>query len=209
MTIRGRRGVSLAAAICAVSLLFLIAIPVRAETLSLDADYTGYAQLVGAHNVSVNYDAQGFDTTTASGLGFFLLATHVSVDWTDPTFRTVSDDDGQIRFESLANGHNELDGQVVSGSGAAMDYSGDFVLDHGFGAYDGFTGTGSFHVICEAPPTLWPSVAPAVISIRGSISRPTSPVPEPGSLSLIVAGVPLIGSANRVRRRQPKAARPR
>jgi hypothetical protein len=181
---------SIATLACALWTL-LAGVPANAEILVPDADYAGGAQIIATGlPPTVDYFTQGTSDSASAGLNNLSLGAEGAFDLFGGTDRFAINDPGLVEIRTLDNGG--LWGHLASGEGTADNFAGDFIVDRGDDLFEGFTGGGSFSAITASHITVCPDFAPATISIRGSVTRTTPPVPEPNSLALTVVGTVVI-----------------
>jgi hypothetical protein len=161
----------------------------QAQTLSLDADYVGSA---GWHSLGFpvfTFGAVGEDLTAPSGLTNAHLSSEGYVDiFGDLGFYPRPGMEG-LGFWN-PNG-DEMWSAPTSGQGTVNHYSGTFKVAGGNGRFAGATGGGMFSI--DAGPyvvnDLGAEIAPAILSIRGTVTAPA--IPEPGSLALLAGPLTL------------------
>jgi hypothetical protein len=179
--------------------MMLIAPSARAQSISLDADYTGGT---GMHYIVPAVAAlSAYGTNASAPLGL----TQVDA-YTEGFFDGFGD---QLTFTQSDYGFltwTAVNGDKLSGSfhgqGTMRAFSGTFDIVGGTGGFTNAAGGGTFSIVA---PT-WdfsggPTPAPATFSIRGAVA-PTA-VPEPGSAALLAAGIaPLAAFGFRRRHRR-------
>lgn len=172
-------------------LLVAVCVPVaaRAESLVLDADYEGsYSVSFPLPPWVTSFEASGENTGAPSGLTSLDLYTDTWCGLLNGPARNSLPDQGWIWMSSPASGGLMARFQ---GEGEPHGFSGTFSINAGTGAYEGYTGAGSF-VVQGVPGDLWPGYTRrATISIRGEATR-AAPVPEAGTSTLLVCALPLL-----------------
>jgi len=167
---------------------------VKAQTVSLNSDYVGYAGWHVIYWPRSVFWAGGESLVAPSGLTLAGVVSEGYVDLFGDLGYYQNDDLGRLEFEA-PNG----DGMVASiqGQGTIYRYNGSFTVTGGTGRFAGATGGGTFQI--EAGTYSYDFIAPATLSIHGTVDL--APIPEPGSMALLAFGA--IPGAVLLRRKRP------
>jgi hypothetical protein len=168
----------------------------QAQTLSLDAVYTGTASWNTISFPRSEFAISGTNAAAPSGLSTGGMDGEGYIGF-DGTY-AQNDGLGSLHL-SAPNGDEVASGALV-GQGTIYHYAGTFNVTGGKGRFAGATGSGAFLVEAAqyAPGSLPGYFAPATLSIRGTVTAPA--IPEPGSLALL-AGPIMLAAGWGIRRR--------
>lgn len=163
--------------------LWFLPTPAHAARITLSGTFGGNATLTPTGTPGMfmeNFSGNGTDAT----YGAFTISAQSTVDFSHPPNVTISN---SILSETFTNGTL---GGTSSGSGAAnghgsATFTGDFMVDDSTGIFAGYTGD----VNVTGTITL---TGPASAAISGSF-RGALATPEPAALTLLAAGLALVG----------------
>lgn len=163
------------------------ALPAYAQSVSLDATYTGSARWHDLAFPRAVFGITGENLGAPSGLTNAALSSEGSLDFSGGFYQN----DGLASITLSGPNENKI-ATLVSGQGTIYHYTGTFAVTStgGAGDFAGATGFGSFVLDAGAYTSdVNGFSAPATLSIHGSVA-PVA-VPEPSSLALLAGPLTL------------------
>jgi hypothetical protein len=168
-----------------------------AQTVSLDADYVGTA---GWHTLSFPRSAFSASGTSPAALSGLITA-GISSEGSVAFDGGYEQNDGLGSLHLSAPNGDEVASASLTGQGTVHHYAGTFAVTGGKGRFAGATGSGTFLIEAGtyAPDYLGDPLAPATLSIRGTVTAPA--IPEPGTLALLAGPLTFVAGRGLKRRR--------